>query len=235
VPLQVKQPLGKSSLSEQVYERLKHEIISGNLAPGEKLNIHDLAHLLQVSRTPVKEAINRLAHQGLVTVRSRKATFVSSIEVEQIRQVFDVRLMIELWGAERAYQEREFLDLARMKEILTECGSLFSAEIAFGYKEFTEADMEFHRSIVRAAQNVQLSNLYDSLSVHIQAMRVYWGQARRPALDSHNEHLAIFKSFQDGSWEDVKHAMTTHIIRSRDDVIRVVNERRDPSGAQHPL
>jgi GntR family transcriptional regulator, rspAB operon transcriptional repressor len=230
VPLQVRQPLGKSSLSEQAYELLRQEIISGSLAPGEKLNIHELADHLQISRTPLKEAINRLAEQGLVTIRSRRATFVSTIEAAKIREVFDVRLMIELWAAERACHEQQLLDLKRMEETLKQCGSLFSAEASFDHATFNQADMNFHRSIVRAAQNTHLSKLYDSLSVHIQAMRVYWGQARRPALDSHNEHFAIFNSFLTGGWEDVRHSLTIHIVRSRDDVIRVLNDRSGHSG-----
>lgn len=224
MPLRLKHSLATSSLSERAYNLLKHEIITGNLAPGEKLNIYELAEILHISRTPLKEAINRLAHQGLITIRNRRATYVSTLEAEKTREVFDMRLMIELWGAERAVQENGSLDLDRMQEILKECDSLFSAKNRFNYERFNPIDMEFHLSIVKAARNTRLSNLYDSMSVHIQAMRVYWGHAFRPALDSHKEHIAIYKAFRSGNLDKVKRALRTHITRSRDDVIRVLGD-----------
>lgn len=226
VPLLLNQSLPAASLSERAYERLKEEIIRGNLAPGEKLDIYDIAEKLQISRTPVKEAINRLAHQGLVTIRSRKATFVSAIEAETIRELFDIRLMIELWGAERAWRRPDSLDLKRLETILTECDSLFVRKKSFDYERFNQADMEFHRRLVQAARNARLLRTYESLHVHISAMRVYWGRARRPGLNSHNEHLAILRAFCEGRWEGIKSSLTTHIISSRDDVIRVLNERK---------
>src|ERR1017187_8004501 len=102
MPFQLRQAFPTPSLSDRAYDILRKEIISGNLAPGEKLNVHDLAAAMQISRTPIKEAINRLAEDGLVTIRSRKSTFVSLIEPEKLREIFDIRLKIELWGAERA-------------------------------------------------------------------------------------------------------------------------------------
>lgn len=226
MPIQFKQPLALSSLSERAYELLKQEIISGNLVPGEKLDIYELAEKMRISRTPVKDAINRLAHQGLVTIRNRRATFVSTIEEERIRELFDIRLMMELWGAARACRERESVGLERLDEILNECEPLVSESAAFDYERFNEYDMEFHLYFIDAARNAELRKLYQSLNVHIQAMRVYWRQARRPALESHNEHIAIFKSLCQGEVEKVKGSLTTHIIRSRDDVMRVLGERR---------
>jgi DNA-binding GntR family transcriptional regulator len=141
-------------------------------------------------------------------------------------------LMIELWEAERACCQPDLLDLTKLEAILNECDSLFSAETSFEHERFNHAGMEFHLSVVRAAQNARLCKTYESLNVHIRAMRVYWGQARRPALNSHNEHVAILKSFREGSWEKVKSSLTAHIINSRDDVIRVLNERNVTSESE---
>ena len=224
MPFQLRQAFPTPSLSDRAYDILRKEIISGNLAPGEKLNVHDLAAAMQISRTPIKEAINRLAEDGLVTIRSRKSTFVSLIEPEKLREIFDIRLKIELWGAERACCQPELLDFTQLEQIVKGCEPLFLTKHNFDYEKFVRADIQFHQSLVKAAQNAHLLKLYRELSVHFHSERVYWGQAIGRALESQHEHMDILKSLREGSWEKINNSLTTHILRSRDDVVQRTQE-----------
>ena len=222
MPLAIETPVESRSLSERAYEILKDQIIHGHLAPGEKLDIHELAKELRISRTPIKEAINRLTLQGLVTIQSRKTTFVSIWEANKVHELFDLRLMMELWAAERALKLPVVLDLRTMAELLKQAGSLFSKSQEFDYTTFTRFDQQFHLLILDGAKNSQLRHAYDSLNAHIQIMRVYWGRAREHAFRSHKEHLKVFEAFKQKSPAQVRSTLSANIINTRDDILKML-------------
>jgi DNA-binding GntR family transcriptional regulator len=222
MPLSIEKPVESLSLSEKAYDILKEQIVQGNLKPGERLDVYELAKKLQISRTPIKEAIDRLSQQGLVTIRSRKSTFVSTLEPRKVKELFDVRLMMELWAAEHAMQHGSSPDLKTMAYLLKQGGLVFSSGEEFDYATFTSFDQQFHLLIVDGAQNLQLRRIYDSLNAHIQIMRVYWGRARDRAFKSHKEHLKVFEAFQQKSLPQVRSALTAHIIQTREDMLRLL-------------
>ncbi|MGH9159889.1 MAG: GntR family transcriptional regulator, partial [Vicinamibacteraceae bacterium] len=96
MPVGIVKPLENVSLGEQAYQLIKRQIVEGRLAPGEKLDILELSKALGVSRSPIKDALNRLALEGMLTVHPQRGTFVSTIAADDIEQLFDARLMIEL-------------------------------------------------------------------------------------------------------------------------------------------
>jgi DNA-binding GntR family transcriptional regulator len=222
MPLDVDVPLETSSLSRRAYEILKEQIVRGNLAPGERLDIHALAQKLKISRTPIKEAINYLAQQGLVKIHSRRGTFFSTLEPKNIQELFDIRLMIELWSAEQALRHPGSLNMKTIEELMDEACSLFRPDANFDYTIFTHCDAEFHLAIVDAAQNSRLSELYRSLHPHIEIMRVHWGRARDRAFKSHEEHLRILEALQQANVRQAVDALTTHILNTRDHTLNLL-------------
>jgi DNA-binding GntR family transcriptional regulator len=241
MPIAIEMPMESLSLSERAYDILKEQIIQGNLAPGEKLDIHKLAKEFRISRTPVKEAINRLTLQGLVTIQSRKSTFVSIWEPKKVQELFDLRLMMELGAAERAIQHPASLDFEKMAQVLRAAGVLFSSGNGFDYETFIRFDLQFHLLIVDGAKNSYLRQTYDSLNAHIQVMRVYWGRAREHALRSHKEHVKILQALKKKSFPPVRKAISAHILNTRDDILKILpallgSEAKDPSkGSQNKL
>lgn len=224
MPLDFNAALEISSLSQKTYRLLYEQIIRGSLAPGEKLDIVSLASQLGISRTPVKEAINRLAQDGLVKIRSRSGTYVSTLEPEMIRELFEVRLMIELWAAEWAVRNPNSFDMRRVTEIMQEAGSLFQADKEFDYTTFCRYDSEFHSLIVDSAKNSRMSDVYQSLHPHIQIMRVHWGKARDRAFISHEEHLKIVDSLGRANYQLARDALKKHILNTCEYTLRLLPE-----------
>jgi DNA-binding GntR family transcriptional regulator len=222
MPLDIDVPLETSSLSRRAYHVLQEQIIKGNFAPGERLDIHVLTQKLKISRTPIKEAINHLAEQGLVKIRSRKGTFVSTPEPNNIRELYDVRLMIELWSVEQALCHPGSLKMKTIEKLMDEAGSLFGPDGNFDYTIFNHCDSEFHMAIVDAAQNSRLTEMYRSLHLHIQIMRVYWGRARHHAFKSHEQHLRILEALQQANLRAAKDALAAHILRGRDHTLKLL-------------
>lgn len=208
-------PIENATLSEKVYDLLREQIIQRTLLPGEKLDIHALAKMLRISRTPIKEAFNRLSTEGLITIYPHRGTYIRNVMgPRQVEELFGVRLMMEFWGLEAVINDPNSLNLERMVDILRQCDCLFSSPDTFDYMTFFRYDHEFHTVIVDAAKNSRLSEMYESLAVHILILRTYWGQPRDRALKSHEEHHHILEGFRQNS-PDVKRRLANHIERSK--------------------
>ncbi len=94
-----------SDLTTKVYQWLKERIMHHAFLPGDKLDIQQLADDLGVSRTPVKDAINRLTSEGLVVLRSRRGTYVATLSLADLHDLFQVRTIIESWAVQHGVPE----------------------------------------------------------------------------------------------------------------------------------
>lgn len=213
-----------ASLSNRVCQLLRNQIIQGRLKPGQKLDIFELAAKLKVSRSPIKEAFNRLAHEGLVTIQPQRGTFVTVLGPEDVEQIFDARLMVELWAAKKIAEHRETLQLDKMREALWHSEPVLETPEKFNYLAYNEGDVAFHSYIVQAAGNSRLSEIYQLLNVHVQAMRIYWAKAYKRAVESHGEHLQIAAAFENGQFHEVERLLTKHIVGSKNHLLEVIRE-----------
>jgi len=212
--------LGRVSLAEQAYRILKSQILGCNLSPGEKLDIFQLSEQFKVSRTPIKEALNRLAQEGLLEIRPQSGTFVAPIDPRDIEHVFDIRLMIELWAAGTAADRPEFLNLKTMSQMVDKCDSLLASERSFDFPKFADADFAFHSQIVLASRNPRLEVIYTSLNHKVPVMRFFWDEVRTRSLKSHQEHIRILRAFERAKKGQVLQALRSHILGSRREILR---------------
>jgi DNA-binding GntR family transcriptional regulator len=88
--------INQTKISDQVYEYLRGEIISGRLAPGERLDLDRIVEQLKVSKMPIKEALGRLAGEGLVDIQSRRGTYVGRVDARDLAETFEVRRALEM-------------------------------------------------------------------------------------------------------------------------------------------
>jgi GntR family transcriptional regulator, rspAB operon transcriptional repressor len=222
VPLSNATPFKKDILSDGVYLELRRQIVDGHLQGGERLDIFSIAEALGVSRTPVKDAFNRLSLEGLITIRPHRGTFVSLITPDTLRELFDVRLMIEMWAIRAVAADRSLLDSARMTAIIERCEAILAAPGDFDWERFVAADRELHDLIVCGPRNALLSRMYESVFPRIQLVRVYWSKTRERACLSHQQHHAFVTALQKGTAEELERALETHILSSRDHVLGMV-------------
>jgi DNA-binding GntR family transcriptional regulator len=117
------QPARRLSLTEQVYHQLKEEILQAGYGPGDLLLEPELATRYGISKTPVREALRLLLQDGWVVVMPRKGYLVRPVRLEDIREVFEIRRMMEPAMARQAAQRRSAEDLARLAELCTSQGS----------------------------------------------------------------------------------------------------------------
>ncbi len=105
------------SLQQQVHDRLLGRILRGELQPGERISPPEIAANLGVSITPVRDAVNQMAAEGLVTVTPRRGTVVSPVSIRDIEELYEIRLMVEPQAAEMAAGRASETEIARVLEL----------------------------------------------------------------------------------------------------------------------
>lgn len=154
---------------EMIAERIRSDIMSGKLQFGQKLSESTYASVFGVSRTPVREAIVSLQSLGLLVVRPRSGTYVTSFTQASLTDLFEVRQMIEVSGV-RLATEAQLEKLVKKIDAL-EPELVRAVGSAEDFDEFSLADTAFHTCLVDAAENALLSQIYRPVAASAQAAR----------------------------------------------------------------
>jgi GntR family transcriptional regulator, gluconate operon transcriptional repressor len=157
----------RADLWQIVLSRLRYAIISRQLKPGEHLRERRLADRLGVSRVPVREAIIRLAHEGLVRGEPRRGAFVIGMSVADIRELYDVRALLEVRGARLAAEARSPASADKLEQIIEEFGRDAAPRDS---EALAEIDIAFHRAVMEASQNRRLVSTWEQMSGIIQTL-----------------------------------------------------------------
>ena len=200
--------LNIASVVDQVYEALRERITSGSLPRGARVHQEDLAEELGVSRTPVREALRRLAAEGLVEMRTNRGARVADIDQGGMRGAYDARLVVEPGAARLAAGRRPPEPLARMRAaVAAQRRSLRSVERSF------EANREFHLALVAASGNDYLLQLVERLWVARIGATIYERQVEtqeRMVLDV-REHEQILEAIEAGDGRRAESLTRRHL------------------------
>jgi DNA-binding GntR family transcriptional regulator len=158
----------KMPLKQEVYNRLKALIISGELGPGEKLSEIDLANTLQVSRTPIREAFGQLEVEGYITVVSNRGAFVSKLPPEEIEEIYNIISLLEGYAAELASGNTNNAKMRWLKKLQKELSVCASQK---KYREYMEKNTIFHRFITELSENNTLVKTISELRSRVYRYR----------------------------------------------------------------
>ena len=211
----MKSLISRVNLATQVYELLKRRIITNQLSFGYKMAECHLAEELGISRTPVREALNRLIQDNLVTVIPGRGAFVRSFSLDDIVEFLEVREAVEGVAARLAASRITKESLAGLRSHLA-AGAMANEEN--GYSRYLEADREFHEALALASGNLYLSQFVRGLREKIQSLRsrsvIIPGRARK----SFQEHLEIIKALSRRDPDLAEERMRTHIQNVKADL-----------------
>jgi len=172
-------PMKITSLPDQVYEHLRRAIISAELPPGEKLIELEIAAKMGTSQGPVREALQRLEHDGLVERRARSATFVNSISTDEMYELFLVRSTIEGFAVQRTVQKITPEQCHALEALIEKMAQEGARKNMVALAEY---DMQFHRHLVEWSGSAGLLRVWTTLS----------SQMQRFIVQSHIEHYLDF-------------------------------------------
>src|SRR5688572_33130490 len=147
-------------LSDRAYERIRHDIIGCALAPGTEISEAQLCAHYKLGKAPVRMALNRLAHDGLVRAIPRRGYRVAEVTLKDIHDVFELRLMLEPAAARMAAGK---VDARRLRALVEVCRAGYQPGEARSTSRFRVANKEFHVEIARAAGNARLADAVEQL------------------------------------------------------------------------
>jgi DNA-binding GntR family transcriptional regulator len=201
----------RSALTDRVYELLRTRIIDLVLEPDARLNADRLADEMDVSPTPVREALNRLAAEGLVTIAPYRGFRVSPLLSRgDLVQLLRARQVIECAAVEQAAAQRDQLVLQELAALVARMDELTRAT-PLDVKAFNAADAAFHRLAVGASGNRFLLQALESLHAHIQMARHYQGRSVDEAQRANTEHRQLLAALTDGDGARACQAAREHV------------------------
>jgi len=194
LPANVSLAIERPTLPEVVVERLSELIIEGELAPGARLNERELCARLGVSRTPLREALRRLAHDGLVTLQPNRGAFVTEMSRAAVRDSFELMAALEALAGELACQHVTDAEVAEIEALTYE---MMACHARRDLPEYYRLNRAIHERIAAAAGNPQLTEMAQKLNLRIQNLRFRSNldaQKWSAALDEHRRMVELLRA-----------------------------------------
>jgi GntR family transcriptional regulator, rspAB operon transcriptional repressor len=196
-------------MADEVYERLREQIVTGVRAPGDRVDPTDVAANLGVSRTPVREAILRLDAEGLVERQPYRGVVVTAVDLGAAADVAAVRLQLETLAARVAVPRLTEDVLARMRDLHARLQEEMAGQDA--QESFRRLNREFHMTLYRAAGSPALLRLIEDLAGQAERFRLHFDVRQGSAL---RDHAAILTACEARDAEAVVAATRAHVIGS---------------------
>jgi DNA-binding GntR family transcriptional regulator len=199
-----------------IYKKLRRSIIMGNRAPGERLNVEEIADEYSTSVTPVRDALQMLSHERLVEIKPRSGYFVKSITLKQLRDLLDVRRVLEVTGIERAalrVTEEEIEEMSRVH-------AGYTGDDEESYDRYTDENRRFHYLLAKAGGNNELAEMVASLHDRLARFMVM----RRAGKTMEATHARILEALKAHDVEAARQTLLDDIDRAHEAILDSVME-----------
>jgi DNA-binding GntR family transcriptional regulator len=191
--------------ADEVYRQIREDILSGRLRPRDHLVEVDLAERLQVSRTPVRESLQRLAADGLI-VSHRRRWVVYEHTIEEIADIYEVRMALEGYAARLACQRAGEEQITALQEFVETHRRHFPR-----YAAFADFNTRFHQMITEAANNPHFQRLADANRFYTFNQRVATYYEDRDVAESDAQHAMIVKAIVDRDADNAERLARAHV------------------------
>ena len=213
-----------ASLVDLAYDAIIKAIVDQQLKPGDQLTIDPLARQLEMSNTPVREALMRLKGERIVLQNSNRGFVVSPLLTEeQFHYLFETRRLLELHSLHSVnFEDSQIEQLAALSATMNgmEPGSTYEHFI-----EFNRADRDFHHILMNMSPNKFLSRAWEDLHFHLHIARLYTGVGIFDHSDASQEHKEIVQALQAGDQDTVTVLMEHHILQAEKRLIALFNSQ----------
>lgn len=202
------------NLDDKIYERLKTMITEGDLEPGRRILQEELTREMGVSRTPLVNALKRLAQEGLLEWLPRRGIYVKRFTIREVAQIFEVREALEPMAARIATERIDPAEVEELDEMFKEFNE---NPTPAAIRRYLQCDRHFHWRLVELAGNPFLAAAMESVNMMISAYQV---GIPRSLAESLPEHRAIIEALRNKDPEASEQAMRVHIRRSKEKLKR---------------
>jgi DNA-binding GntR family transcriptional regulator len=193
------------SLKDYVFEYISHEIHTGSLKPNQKLNENSICEILQVSRTPVREALIQLADEGILNKNPRKGFTVNQVSINKVKEIYSIIGVLEGFAASLSVNNITEEDLKIMSEYIDE---MYININNGNYNSYYQLQLKFHNTFLKRCGNSELAELIDELKMKFikQSYIINKNDDNLAAVltETNDEHKEIYKLLKSKDAEGVE-------------------------------
>lgn len=201
-------------LTNEVYENIKSQLMDQHIQPGARINIDKVARQLQVSHTPIREALARLASEGLVTKEPlRGYSAVPLLDVSSFQQLYEMRLLLEPNAARKAAEMISDYELLILEQQIATMQAGRLGQSYEEYQHFFATDATFHDAIAHASGNLFLQEALERLNAHLHLYRLYFHAGT--ANETIAEHQEILAALHQRDADAAAACMVRHLEQAR--------------------
>ena len=201
----------KILLTHKTYENLKEDIINLRFKEDSIITEKELAEKYKVSKTPVREALKKLNLEGFIEVLPHKGYFITSISVEDLKNIFQMRMILEVGASEIAIANAGLNDIEKLKEIASTKVKKINSK---SYIEYSEINYQFHLLIAQSTKNNMLVNTIKGLLNQLR--RVLYKDLHNLDFEKmKNEHLKIVDAIEKKDISLAKKIMEKHLLDAK--------------------
>jgi DNA-binding GntR family transcriptional regulator len=204
----------------KIYKEIRRSIIMGHRKPGERLDIEEIARQYNTSITPVRDALQMLTQEGLVSIKPRSGYFVTRMTLKQLRDMMELRKILELAAVERAAMR---ITPAQIQE-LRSVHAGYTGDDDVSYDRYTDENRKFHVTIAIASGNLELAEMIGRLHDRLARFMVL----RHAGQSQEYTHARIVDALEKHDPEAAKRALLDDIEVSHDEIIdEIIEEKAD--------
>jgi len=211
------------SFNSQAYKKIRQAIVSGIYPPGTRLVAFDLASQLGTSPAPIKEAIIKLAGEHLVEVKPRIGTFVTQLKSKDIKEFFEVRLLIEQFTAEQIIGKVTNTQLTKLRRMVEDLCEHINGDDYINFPQYIEKEYDFHRYFISLCGNSRLIEIYENLGAHLIIARAYYVKQITGAQRAHVEHVSMVDALENGELVSLQGVIREHVTQGMSNVLEAMS------------
>lgn len=216
----------RKSLVEQAYEQIKRRILDNQYYPGFQALEKEIAEELGVSRTPVREALIRLQHEGLVKLIPRRGMQVVPVVASDMKEIYDVLTSLESMAAELLALKKPDRDtLEPMRQATAAMAAALERD---DLEAWAAADERYHRSLIDLCGNRRLAHMANTVRDQGHRARMVTLRLRAKPVASIEEHQQVLEAIERGDWKAARDLHYDHRKRASVELTRILEKYRLP-------
>ncbi|MEW6264945.1 MAG: GntR family transcriptional regulator [Thermodesulfobacteriota bacterium] len=219
----------KKDLTQEVFLELRSRILNFKLLPGVRVSDKEMAEKFGLSRTPVREALIRLAEQGLLEARHNRGFTVKVFSTREVQDLYTLRATLEEMAVDLTTKNLDREKAQTLRDILAAYPALMKDQNLAG---FNDADEAFHRQIADYSHNALLAQTLKSLQGQVRLARLYDHLRPVSFMETYREHTQILEHMTRGEAARARKAMARHILNSMKIIIKILEGRETPPEAE---
>jgi DNA-binding GntR family transcriptional regulator len=217
--------ISNARLNDSVYDVIKENILSQVFAPGQRLILDEVSQQLGVSMTPLKDALNRLAAEGLVEIVPRQGTYVTSLQRVEIAETFDVRCALEIIAVQLFMENATDDELQELSAMVDQLDTLASSpDKSAIYQDYVRVDSAMHHRLVEFSGNKRLLTAYEREHSHIFIARVRYGSFEESLEQAQMEHRALKEALLARDIARTRTILEQHIQRAKNSLLEDIHK-----------